>query len=456
MPIRNFGIGVRALIQYGTEKESSMVYNILDYGAVSDGVHNNAAAIQAAIDACSRTGGRVLIPAGSFLSGSLVLRSNVDLHLENGATLLSSMNPADMIDFSESFEDDNADTGWEGGCFLFAQHERNITISGTGTIDGQGRLSFYDDDSDGGFHEAPLNVRGLRPRMSFLEDVHNLTVKDVCFYDSAYWTLHMAGCRDVLIENLRILNEEAGPNNDGIDPDCCKNVLIRGCIIRGGDDSVVVKTTAPMTRKYGGSENIVISGCIMKSRSCALKIGTETWGDINHITLSDCILEDCTRGIGIWSRDGGQIHDISIHHVSGNTRRYADCISRNTGVHYWWGKGDPIFLSATKRENVTRIPGKISRVFFDHVRVMCEGSIVIAGEKESPIEDVSLEQVHFVWKRQGPHLPDCIDERPSVRGCYLRELPCIYIREGKNIEIQGQLLVEGDMKKYIKNEIIRE
>lgn len=433
-----------------------MLYNILDFGAVPDGKSNNAPAIQAAIDACTKTGGRVLIPAGSFLSGSLILRSNVDLHLENGACLISSMNTGDMIDFSRDFSDDNEDTGWEGGCFLFAQHEKNISISGTGTIDGQGRLSFYDDDSDGGFHEAPLNVRGLRPRMSFLEDIQNLTVKDVCFYDSAYWTLHMAGCRDVLIENIRILNEEAGPNNDGIDPDCCKNVIIRGCIIRGGDDSVVVKTTAPMTKKYGASENIVISGCVMKSRSCALKIGTETWGDIHHISLSDCILEDCTRGIGIWSRDGGRIHDISIHHVSGNTRRYADCISRTEGVNCWWGKGDAVFISATKRDNVDRLPAEISRIFIDNVRMDCEGAIVIAGEEYSPIRDVYLKDVFFNWTQQSGHRPDCLDERPSKRGCYPYKPPCVYIRSGENISVDGELRVDKSLKAYIREEIVRE
>ncbi len=433
-----------------------MEYNILHYGAVPDGVTKCTKAIQAAIDDCGKLGGRVVIPAGRYLSGTLVLRSNIDLHLEAGATLISSMDQADMTDFSRDFEDDNEDTGWEGGCFLLARHAENITISGTGTIDGQGRLTFYDDDSDDGFHECPLNVRGFRPRMSFLEDVHNLTVKDVTFYDAAYWTLHMAGCQDVLIENIRILNEERGPNNDGIDPDCCKNVVIRGCIIRGGDDSVVVKTTAPMTKKYGASENILISNCVMKSRSCALKIGTETWGDIHHIILSDCMLEDCTRGVGIWSRDGGKIHDISIHHLIGNTRRYADCTTRNTGVHYWWGKGDAVFISATKRENVDRLPGEISNIFIDNIRMECEGAIVIAGEEYAAVRDISLKDVHFTWKLRSGHCPDCLDERPSARGCYPHEVPCVYVRNGENVVIDGELLVDPSMEPYIKKEIVRE
>ena len=237
-----------------------MLYFITDFGAVGDGKTLNTAAIQNAIDTCtSAGGGQVIVPAGRFLSGTICLKSNVELHLENGAELISSLDPHDMPDLMGGFEDDNRDTGWEGGCFLLARHAENVTISGFGRIDGRGREVFYEDADDGGSHESPLKVRGFRPRMSFLEDVKNLTVKDVTFFDAAFWTLHMAGCRNVLIDGIRIENNERGPNNDGIDPDCCQDVIIRGCNIRCADDAIVVKTTAPMTKKYGPCANILIS-----------------------------------------------------------------------------------------------------------------------------------------------------------------------------------------------------
>ncbi|MDD6790378.1 MAG: glycoside hydrolase family 28 protein [Lachnospira sp.] len=434
-----------------------MIRDITEFGAVGDGSTKNTVAIQKAIDAVAEAGGgTVNIPAGTFLSGSLRLRSHIELHLSTGARLVSSLDPDDIIDFMKDFDDDNADTGWEGGVFLFARHEEDITISGNGTIDGQGRLAFWDDDADGGLHECPLAVRGFRPRMSFLEDVRRLTVRDVTFEDSAYWTLHMAGCQDVLIENIRILNNERGANNDGIDPDCCRNVVIRGCIIRTGDDCVVVKTTAPMTRKYGGTENIVISGCTMRSRSCALKIGTETWGDIHHVVFSDCVLSDCTRGFGIISRDGGAIHDILIHHVTGNTRRYSDCTSRDTGVHVWWGKGDPLFISATRRAGTDRIPGKISRVFIDHLYMDGEGASLIAGEDESPVQDVHLSDVVLRMKRQSSHIPDVFDEMPSARGVYRHEMAVLYTRCARNCTFAGQLEIDGSMKQFCKSKRIDE
>ena len=300
-----------------------MDYNILDYGAVGDGVKKCTEAIQAAVDACSKTGGRVVVPAGKYLSGGIRLRSDVELHLENGAELISTLEKEDMIDFASEFEGEGMD-GMDGGCFLFARHEKNIIISGYGKIDGRGREVFYDGDVDNGFHECPLFVKGFRPRTTYLEDVENLTVRDITFYDAAFWTLHMAGCRNVMVDGIRILNDDRGPNNDGIDPDCCKNVVIRGCIIEAGDDAIVVKATGPMHEKYGDCENIVIQGCTMHSRDSALKIGTETWGNIRNIILSDCVVWDCSRGVSIWSRDGGTISDITIHHVTGNTRRYAD------------------------------------------------------------------------------------------------------------------------------------
>ncbi len=436
-----------------------MNYIISDFGAMGDGKTLNTAAIQAAIDACTSSGGgRVIIPAGEYLSGTICLKSNVDLHLESGARLISSLDPRDMPDLMGGFEDDNRDTGWEGGCFLLARHAENVTISGTGRIDGRGREVFYEDDADDGSHESPLKVRGFRPRMSFLEDVRNLTVKDVTFCDAAFWTLHMAGCRDVLIEGIRIENNERGPNNDGIDPDCCQNVIIRGCIIRCADDAIVLKTTAPMTKKYGPCSNILIANCILRSHSSALKIGTETWGDIHHVTMSDCILEDCTRGIGIWSRDGGRIHDIMIHHVSGNTRRYRDRAKQDSEVVVWWGKGEAVFLSATKRAGVRRRPGVIDTVFMDHLRITCEGALMIAGEEDSPIRDISIRDSDFLWKKQGSLLPDCLDEQPSVRGVYPYEVPMAYVRYGEGISLRDRVRyrIDASMKGHIREELIFE
>lgn len=413
-----------------------MIFNILDYGADKSGRVNSACAIQKAIDDCSENGGRVYVPAGRFLSGFLRLRSNIELYLEQGAELIS-------------------DLGENTGYFLYANNEKNITISGEGRIDGQGRLRFEEDGADGGYGECPLNVTGDRPRTSFFENIENLTVRNITFYDAAFWTLHMAGCKNVLIDGIRILNNDRGPNNDGIDPDCCQNVVIQNCFIESGDDSIVVKATKSMYEKYGDCENIIIKGCILHSRDSALKIGTETWGNIRQVIMSDCIIKDCSRAVGIWSRDGGTISDIYIHHIMGNTKRYADCPQRSFAPR-WWGKGEPIFISATKRKDGDRLPGKIHHIQMDHIRITSESCIFIGGEEYAPIEHIRFQDIEIVWKKQGLHLPDVLDEQPSARDVYKHEIPCIYGRYADYVQLSGKFIIEDSLKDVVKETKITE
>ena len=226
-----------------------MEYNILSCGAVADGRTNCATAIQNAVDTASAAGGgRVIIPAGQYLSGSVLLKDNVELYLESGAVLISSLDPVDIKLFPQGGNgvnpDDTAD-GWQSGFFLGASHAKNVTISGMGTIYGQGDQVFLDKNEDNGFHECPKTCEAFRPRMMLFEDVENFTVRDVTLKDAAFWTLHMAGCQNVRIDGIKILNDDRGANNDGIDPDCCRNVVIANCIVSTGDDAIVVKPPAP-------------------------------------------------------------------------------------------------------------------------------------------------------------------------------------------------------------------
>ncbi|WP_034466921.1 glycoside hydrolase family 28 protein [Butyrivibrio proteoclasticus] len=426
-------------------------FNVVDYGAKPDGISKCTDAIQRAIDDCSTEGGRVVFPAGEYLSGSLLLKSNVELHLESGAVLVSSLDEADVVDFSKDFVDDNADTGWEGGCFLYACHARDITISGFGTIDGQGRKVFYDDEPEDSPKECPLNVKGFRPRMSFLEDVENLTIVDVTFKDAAFWTLHMAGCRNVRIENIRIMNHKRGVNTDGIDPDCCKNVIIRGCNIVSGDDCIVLKSTAPMYKKYGDCENIIVNSCVLSTCCSAIKIGTETYGPIHDVIVSDCVLKDCIRGIGIWSRDGGEIYNITMHHISGNTRNFADSVLKKAAIYSWWGEGEPVFISAVKRENVDRIPGKVHHVSIDHLMLKSEAPIVVAGEEYSPISDVKITDSVIRMENQSGKTAMVLDERPSVNGRREMKMPVVYNRGSKDVFVEADIQIGDSIRELFSS-----
>ena len=414
------------------------IFNIIDYGTVPDGVTNNAQAIQKAIDEASGRGGRVVVPAGRFLSGTLVLKSHIDLHLEKGAVLIGSLKEEDILDFAKLFDDDNDCTGWDGGCFLFACHEKDITISGEGEIWGQGEKVFFDDNADNGAHECPLQVTAFRPRTTFLEDVEDLTIRDITIRDAAFWTLHMAGCRHVLVKDIRILNDIRGANNDGIDPDCCQDVIITGCLVRTGDDAIVVKSTKPMAARYGGSQNIVISNCILYSRDSGLKIGTETHGDIRNLLMSDCVICDCSRGVGIWARDGAVIEDIHVHHLTGSVRKYADG-TRAAGPAMWWGNGEPIFIDATYRNSERRYPGRIQNITFDHIFMKAESSIFIGGEADARVGGISLTDLQITLCSQGTQPSGYFDEQPSERNVYPHAIPAVYARCADQITVCGKV-----------------
>ena len=414
-----------------------MKCSILDFGAVPDGKTNCAAAIQAAVDAVSTAGGgTVVIPAGRFLSGSVLLKSHVELCLENGARLVSSLKESDILPFPSSPEEGPVD-GWNGGFFLGGRDAEDVRLSGSGVIDVQGDQVFTDANVDAGFHECPKRCAAFRPRMVLFENIRGLEITGVTLRNAAFWTLHMAGCRGVRIHGIRILNDDRGANNDGIDPDCCQDVIISDCLVETGDDAIVLKSTAPMAKRYGPCENVTISGCVLHSRDSALKIGTETHGVIRRVVLSDTIVKDCSRAVGIWVRDGGTVEDILVHHLAGAVRRYADAYDL-PGAPGWWGKGEPLFVSATPRRGQEgRCPGQIRRVSFSDIQLDCESSLFIAGEKDSPIEDVRLRDIRLRFIRQGTQPGGLFDEQPSGRHIYPHRIPALYARSVRGLHVSG-------------------
>ncbi len=421
-----------------------MSYNIVSFGAVADGVTNSAAAIQAAVDAAALSGGgTVEVPAGRFLTGSVLLKSNVELRLEAGAVLVSSLKEEDILPFPADPSEGEVD-GWNGGFFLGARDAVNVTISGSGVIDGQGDKVFVDADVDSGWHECPKKVAAFRPRMLLFEHVTGLHISGVTLKDAAFWTLHMAGCRHVRIHDICILNDDRGANNDGIDPDSCQDVIISDCDISTGDDAIVLKATAPMTRRYGPCENVTITNCVLHSRDSALKIGTETHGDIRNVLLSNCVVKDCSRAVGIWVRDGGTVEQVHVHHLVGAVRRYADAYDL-PGAPGWWGKGEPLFVSATTRRGQEgAFPGRIRDLSFSDIHLKCESSLFLGGEAVSPIERVRMREIHLVFCRQGTQPGGLFDEQPSGRHIYPHTIPALYARSVSRLHLQDSTAVFED------------
>ena len=405
-----------------------MEYRIRDYGAKGDGMKDDAPYIQAAIDECTKNGGgRVVCEAGTYLCSTIFLKSNVDLYLEMGCTIISSL--------------DASSYSGEKEALIEAKDAENIAISGYGTIDGRSYLVYYDDNQDP-LHEAPLDypVGAFRPRTTKFENIRNLSIKDITIKNSVFWTLHFAGCNYITVSGVKIFNDIRCNNNDGIDPDCCKNVVISDCIIVAGDDPVVIKTTKPMAEKYGSCENIVVNNCIMRTKSAGLKIGTETWGDIRNIQMSNCVIEECGRMLSITVRDGGTIENIRVSNVRAACRAYSACKDNKhigAGYPYWWGKGESIYISNMPRDYETMNPGTIRNITLTDLDIDSESSLFIVGSEYGKIEDIEVRNCKLQLKRIGTQEPGWFDFRPSPMEVVKHDIPGIYVKCVENIRLKN-------------------
>jgi polygalacturonase len=359
---------------------AEITWSPADFGAKLDGIANDRAALQQAIDtAHAAGGGTVIIPAGRvLLTGSFALKSHVTLHLAPGSRILASLNPAD----------------YTAPILVGAAHAEDIAITGTGVIDGRAR-DFMAEETPDIFKPKPW-----RPRLMLIEDCRRVQLRDFTIRDGAMWTVHLAGCDGVLVRGLTILNNLKIPNCDGIDPDCSRNVTITDCHIEAGDDCIVLKTSREFAR-YGACENIVVSNCILTTRSTALKIGTETVNDIRNVVFTNCIVRDSHRAVGIWLRDAGSIENVIVSNIVSETRLYPKI---------WWGSAEAIYVSARARTAGAKI-GTLRGLRFSHIIGHGEAGVFIQGSPECIPEDIHLDDV-TVTLAKTTTVPSRHDVRP--------------------------------------------
>ncbi len=272
--------------------------DVTAYGAKGNGRNMDTRAIQQAIDACAEEGGgTVYFPNGTYLSGTIVLASNVTLYLDAGATLLGSRN---LEDYDPPY-------------LIYAHEAKNISIQGKGVIDGQG-ASFWDEDFN------PLE----RPaRMIELVACQNVTIRDVTIQNSPSWAVELLGCDRVVVDAVSIINPRRGPNTDGLDIVSSSNVLVSNCYIEGGDDSICLKARL----KDKPCENVTVTNCVLISDDTAIKLGTRSTGDIRHCVFSNIAIRNTRYGISLFMKDGGTYEDIQFSNITmemeTGTARYA-------------------------------------------------------------------------------------------------------------------------------------
>lgn len=418
-----------------------MIYSVKDLGAVADGKTDDGAAIQAAIDKCTQNGGGVvLLEGGVFYSRSIQLKKNVDLHIEKGAVLRATENIDDYIRPCSTINDPktalvgNPVTGKPSFAFIYGFEADGATISGEGTIDGNCYAFVERKDQyyvTGNFYP--------RPTVIYIEKSNHITVKEVTITGAPFWTLHPAGCNDVLISQIRILNPLDVANSDGIDPDHCTNVRIANCHVECADDCICLKNSKGNS-EYGKCENIVITGCTLISTSAAIKIGTEGIDDFRNIVVDNCIISRSNRGISIQVRDCGNVENVTYSNIIVETRRFCKD---------WWGTAEPITITAFRRDENTKC-GHVKNVRFTNITCKGENGVLIHGTEDNLIEDVSFEKVSVELLKTSKWPCGMYDLRPCIDFGIEEDFnSCYYLRNAENVSfVNCRASINGENEFY--------
>jgi len=383
-------------------------YVITDYGAVGDGLTNCSSAIKKAIEACNKGGGgRVVIPAGKYCTGPVYIKSNVNLHLQKDAILLFSTNPDEYLPLVQM--------RWEGvdamnySPLIYSFREKNIAITGNGILDGQasnkawwpwkGRKNYGWKEGipnqtdptnrqalfDMAENDIPVSERKfgnghyLRPQFVQPYDCENVLIEGVTIVRSPMWILHPVLCTNLTIRNVNV--DSKGPNTDGCDPESCKNVLIKDCTFKTGDDCIALKSgrNRDGRRINIPCENVVIQNCTTQGGHAGIAIGSEISGGVKNVFVDNCKINNPMWPIRFKtsSNRGGVSENIYIRNIEVDKAR-----------------NEAIVFTMLYEDKGKYMP-TIKNVFIENMIVHQGGKtgIVMEAYKESPIQNVYFKNV---------------------------------------------------------------
>lgn len=420
-------------------------YVVTDYGATGDARTDDTEVIQRVIRLCSENGGgNVIFPSGkTFLCGPLQLASYVNLHLEPNSTLLA--NPDENLYSLSAFKENRG----EGMMWLYGYDLKSFSISGTGRIDGNG-IAFMGEELDDSYELKPVTDFDPRPHLLTLIGCNKINISDVTIGNSAYWTIHIVGCYDVAISNISLLNNLKVRNGDGIDIDHSRKVRVSNCFIESGDDCICLKNRREY-EEYGPCEDIVVDNCIMTSRSCAIKIGSENMDRITRVLFNNCIITASNRGIGVQNRDEGTVSDVTFSNITLDCRLFSDV---------WWGKAEPIYVTSYPRARGNhkdagwRFPkgatkgkcGEVTDIRFININAVSENGIFIGCDEPGKISGILLDNIDLRLKKITEYAGGVYDRRPcegegfvnaGVFGLYTENVEDLTVRD---FEVNGSQL----------------
>lgn len=412
--------------------------DITQYGAKADGITINTKIIQKAIDSCAMTGGgKVIIPAGIFLSGTIYLKSHVNLHLEEGAILKGSNQFIDYQQLNKT------------PALIIAENLVQVAITGLGTIDGNGK--------DQNFQKGE-GARG-RPMLLFFVNCKDVTVKNIRLRNSAFWTEKYMGCDGVLVTGISV-NAHANWNNDGIDMDS-KNVIISDCRFDTNDDAICLKS-----ERKEPCENVTITNCIAASNCNAIKFGTGSTGGFINININNCIVHKASEdniwhwqqrlknitesntvisGIAIECVDGGNIDQVNISNITMKDVQ------------------TPIFIRLGDRNQHA---GSLEHINISNIIATSESNMcsTISGIPGFLVKDLVIRNVYLVNHSAGKvnnridTIPENIKGYPENR-MFGTELPAagFYIRHAGNIKLENISLstASGEERSFLVADDVR-
>jgi polygalacturonase len=435
------GLGTLSGPSVELDTPASRVFNIVSYGALPDGKTNNARAIQSAIEDAAKAGGTVYVPQGSFVTGGLVLRSRVRLHVDAGAVLLGS---GDVADY-EYHAGPPVHGDANGRHLIYARDCDDIEISGLGTIDGHGpsfwaRTERIPPSADDLWRDViamdwkPATNMRPSPMLEFAY-CKNLRIHGITLANPAGWTLRVVGCKSVFFTGMRVRNPVYAPNTDGMDITCSENVFVSDCDIEAGDDAICLKSENP----YGEvtpTRNVVVTNCVLTTSSNGFKLGTAGEGSFENIVFSNSVIynkdvpynERVIAGVAIEMADGGSIDGVLVSGI----------VMQNVRT--------PIFVRLEHRHSSVK---KTSLKNVTIRGVDASGAILtssITGMPDAPVEAITLEDLrirtqeggHADWGTEVPEVPK---DYPEAR--MFGRLPCygIYVRHAKGVRLRNVELI---------------
>jgi hypothetical protein len=378
------------------------VFNVKDYGATGKKLDNAGPAIQKAIDAAAAAGGGVVyLPPGEFTSGTLRLRSHVNIYIESGATLFASEDPA-AFDLQKAQSKD---------ALFFGEDLEDISIAGRGTVDGQAKYYWAPDTIERSFSHKKLVVasgksqmrsypvgngtRTVYPHLIWLGRCKNVSITGVSFIRSFSWTFALFDCSHVVIDRIYVytsLHEAVWA--DGIDIVDCKDMSISNSTIITGDDCIVFVCGIPDWGPASPCEHITVTNCRLSSASAAIKFSEGNSLVIRDIVINNCTIFDSNRGLTLQIATGGDISNVVISNITMDLHRFD---------WFWAGDGNAFNFELRRlsewndepRKAGETGPGSIHNVIIHDVIVHSQGESTIYGHPESYLSGVTFENIKF-------------------------------------------------------------